>query len=79
MLYAVLCACELQRALPKELGCWCRPYGFLERFDPAFTPNASDLGGLRCVRGWQALCIGSHKGRALVIHALARHNYHEQW
>ena len=24
-----------------------RPYGFLEAFDPDFTPNASDLGGKR--------------------------------
>lgn len=24
-----------------------RPYGFLERFDPNFTPNTSDLSGKR--------------------------------
>ena len=25
----------------------CRPYGFLERFDPDFTPNTTDLSGRR--------------------------------
>lgn len=24
-----------------------RPYGFLERFDPHYTPNTTDLDGLR--------------------------------
>ncbi len=25
----------------------CRPYGFLERFDPNFTPNTTDMDGRR--------------------------------
>ena len=25
----------------------CRPYGFLERFDPEFTPNTTDLSNRR--------------------------------
>ena len=30
-------------------GCssFFRPYGFLERFDPDFTPNTTDLNGRR--------------------------------
>ena len=28
-------------------GAVCRPYGFLERFDPDFTPNTTDLSGRR--------------------------------
>lgn len=28
-------------------GLKCRPYGFLERFDPDFTPNTTDLSGRR--------------------------------
>lgn len=31
--------------LSKQLP--CRPYGFLEKFDPHYTPNTTDADGLR--------------------------------
>ncbi len=31
----------------QHIACRRRPYGFLERFDPNFTPNTTDLNGRR--------------------------------
>ncbi len=41
------CVGERREACREPSDCVRRPYGFIERFDPQFTPNTTDLSGLR--------------------------------
>ena len=45
-IFVFLCLVNLSFSLAYSIDL-CRPYGFLEVFDPGYTPNTTDEGGRR--------------------------------